>query len=467
MVPFVVGHATHPQWRGALALVIAQLEAQLEAQPAAPRPGRPAPATAARGVEAAAAPARLAPTLGWVYLTDAYADAAAPLLAALRERWPGVSFVGTVGIGVCASGVEYFDEPGLVVMMAALPRDQFQVFSGTAGLRAGSPPAQRAVTALVHADPSTTDLAELLAELSDRTETGYLFGGVAASRRRSVQLADGVFEGGLSGVAFGPDVHVVSRVTQGCTPLGPAHRVTACDGTVALSLDGQPALPQLLRDLRLQDDTAAADAPFPQHRLRAAVPQLRRTLVGLTGPSPAADLAATAPADDTRPPMRVSPAWRGSFGEDVRVRHLIGVDPGRQAFAVAERLEPGMGLTFCERDVAAARRDLVRMCTEVREEVETRAEALRPPAETAAVATEAAAGTAGPGAEVAAAPVILGALYVSCSGRGGPHFGGPSAELQIVRHALGDVPLAGFFAAGEIAHRQLHGYTGVLTVFTA
>jgi small ligand-binding sensory domain FIST len=38
--------------------------------------------------------------------------------------------------------------------------------------------------------------------------------------------------------------------------------------------------------------------------------------------------------------------------------------------------------------------------------------------------------------------------------------------LQVIRHALGDVPLVGFFAAGEIAGQQLCGYTGVLTVFT-
>ena len=62
---------------------------------------------------------------------------------------------------------------------------------------------------------------------------------------------------------------------------------------------------------------------------------------------------------------------------------------------------------------------------------------------------------------------IAGAVYVSCTGRGGPHFGAPSAELQLVRHALGDVPLVGFFAAGEIARHHLYGYTGVLTVFTA
>ena len=60
---------------------------------------------------------------------------------------------------------------------------------------------------------------------------------------------------------------------------------------------------------------------------------------------------------------------------------------------------------------------------------------------------------------------IAGAIYVSCTGRGGPHFGGASAELQIIRRALGDVPLVGFFAAGEIAHDHLYAYTGVLTVF--
>jgi small ligand-binding sensory domain FIST len=114
---------------------------------------------------------------------------------------------------------------------------------------------------------------------------------------------------------------------------------------------------------------------------------------------------------------------------------------------VAERLEPGMTLAFCQRDAAAARRDLTRICSEIRDEL---------------------AGGAGEGDTPPADPAarMAGAVYVSCAGRGGPHFGAPSAELQIVRRALGDVPLAGFFAAGEIGHQHLYGYTGVLTVFT-
>jgi small ligand-binding sensory domain FIST len=42
--------------------------------------------------------------------------------------------------------------------------------------------------------------------------------------------------------------------------------------------------------------------------------------------------------------------------------------------------------------------------------------------------------------------------------------------LKIVQHALGggveEVPLVGFFAAGEMARHHVYGYTGVLTVFT-
>jgi small ligand-binding sensory domain FIST len=121
---------------------------------------------------------------------------------------------------------------------------------------------------------------------------------------------------------------------------------------------------------------------------------------------------------------------------------------------VADAVESGMTLSFCHRDVAAARRDLTRICAEIREELAPEA------AELATAAVSAAAAPAD------TASRIRGAVYVSCAGRGGPHFGAPSAELQVIRHALGDVPLVGFFAGGEIGHQHLYGYTGVLTVFT-
>jgi len=140
------------------------------------------------------------------------------------------------------------------------------------------------------------------------------------------------------------------------------------------------------------------------------------------------------------------------------VRHIIGLDPGRQGVALAEMVSVGTRMAFCQRNVTAARADLVRICAEIREELE--------PEE---MPIEAATALAAPEAESAPHPArrMAGAVYVSCAGRGGPHFGGPSAEMQIVRRALGDVPLVGFFAGGEIAREHLYGYTGVLTVFTA
>ena len=411
MKRFLHGHATHPDWRMALALAAAQIDAQ--------RGGTNLdPAVATR------------PRLGWLYFTDHYAPHATALLAEVKQRWPSVAWTGSVGIGVAASGVEYFDEPALALMLAELPAAQFRVFSGAHPLGDFA-----AHTALVHADPATAELAELIGDMSDRTATGYLFGGLASARTDTLHIANEVLHGGLSGVAFTRAVALVSRVTQGCQPIGPARRVTEVDRNVVTALDGEPALDCLLRDLGVSGSEP-----------REALPRLRQTLVGLSDPR---DLAADAPRDGV--------ARRGAFGPDVRVRHLVGLDPSRRGIAIADHAELGMSLTFCARDTEAARRDLVRICTEIRDEVEP--ETLPP----AAALARQSSGAADAGPPVT--PGIAGAIYVSCAGRGGPHFGSPSAELQIVRHALGDVPLVGFFASGEIARHHLYGYTGVLTVF--
>ncbi|MGB3070546.1 MAG: FIST N-terminal domain-containing protein [Ottowia sp.] len=414
---FPHGHATHPQWRMAAGLVLAQLRA-LMALP-----------------EYASAP-----TLGLLYITDHYAGQAREILDHLSAELPEViDWAGTVGIGVAANNAEYFDEPALSVMLCELPGDQYRVFSGVAPLSSnlGFEPH----TALVHADAQTPDLAELIAELAEGTETGYLFGGIAASRTQTVQFAvggngnvrgqgaaSGVFSGGLSGVAFGAGVPLVSRITQGCRPVAPERLVTEADGNVLLKLDDKPALDVLLGDLNI-----SMDQP------REALAVVRRTLVGLSNPG------------------EESVGRTGNFGADVVVRHIIGLDPGRRGVAVAEKVHLGQRAAFCQRNAEAARADLVRICAEIREELEPEELPQTTAAELAASYEDAAPHPA---------RRIAGAVYVSCTGRGGPHFGAPSAELQAVRRALGDVPLVGFFAGGEIARHHVYGYTGVLTVFT-
>ncbi len=415
---FPFGHATHPQWRMAAGLVLAQLRAQMALHDYAK-----------------------APTLGLLYITDHYAPSAQDILDHLSAELPEVTdWSGTVGVGIASSNVEYFDEPAMALMLCELPSDQYRVFSGVAPLSVGDGMGFEPYTALVHADASTPDVAELIAEMAGRTTTGYLFGGLASSRRGAVQFAvggngnikghgaaGGVFCGGLSGVAFGEGISLVSRVTQGCQPVAAQRVITAAQGNVITELDGEPALDVLLRDTGI-----SLDQP------ETAMSALRATLVGLT--QPGSDAVSRT----------------GTFGADVVVRHIIGLDAARNAVAVADQVAPGMRMAFCKRNPQAARADLMRICAEIREELEPEEMPLP-----VAVALSA------PEAQFTPSPArrIAGAVYVSCAGRGGPHFGGPSAELQIVRRALGDVPLVGFFAGGEIARHHLYGYTGVLTVF--
>ena len=121
-----------------------------------------------------------------------------------------------------------------------------------------------------------------------------------------------------------------------------------------------------------------------------------------------------------------------------------------------------MQLVFCQQNAAAARADLTRICAEIREELAPEALSL-----------EVASALNLPDAHLPAQPPrrIVGAVYVGCSSRGSVQHDGlpadPRAELQIIQRALGDVPLVGFFASGEISRHQLYSYSSVLTVFTA
>ena len=174
-------HATHPDPHMALALAAAQIDAQSGAE-------------------------RSRATLGWIYFSDRYAPHAEGLLDELRQRWPAVAWVGTVGVAICASGVEYSDEPALALMLAALPPDSFMLYNGAHGLPSGL--SDRPVhAALVHADGQVPELGELIHELAGRTASGYLFGGLSASAAqhymtRAYQLAPAAL---VSAVGFLPE----------------------------------------------------------------------------------------------------------------------------------------------------------------------------------------------------------------------------------------------------------------------
>lgn len=416
---FPVGHASHSQWREAVQAVVLQLRSQMQRQDYAARP-----------------------QLGLIYASHGLAPHAQDMLALLAQSLPKVTdWVGCSAAGVLAMEHEYLDDNGLAVMLLDVPAAHYRVYSGVAPLALGGTEAGfEAQAALVHTDSGQPELAELLQELSERTASGHLFGALGGAQGEGVQFACrsedmaalrtggavGVFRGGFSGVAFSSEVACQSRLAQGCTPLGEELSITAAQGAVLLELDGEPALPKLLRLLDLQQESGA-DAG--RSGWDFALKALRQTQ------------AAIAPSGQG--------LERGVLTDEAQVLSLVGLDPMRHGVALSSAVEVDSAVIFCQRQPSAARQELMQMAAALKD-------ALQP---------DFADGYA-PSVPEAAAQKIRGAIYVSCKGRGSELFGGPDAELKILRHALGSVPLIGLMGDGEIMDARLHQLAGVLTVFT-
>jgi small ligand-binding sensory domain FIST len=263
---------------------------------------------------------------GFLYVSDHLAGDARALLAHLRRVTAVPEWIGSVGVGVLATGIEYLDEPAVTVMIGALPEGEFSVFSGRSrapapGTRTPSG-AEAAHFAIVHGDPNTQDMPDLIEDMSSKVASGYLVGGLSSSRGETYQLANEVLEGGLSGVVLSSRIDVTTRLTQGCTPLAGRHVVTAGERNIIVTLDDRPALDVLREDI---------GAALARDLRRAA------QLVHAGLPVPGSDTG------------------------DYLVRSLVGIDPRNGLVAIGAHVEPGMPIMFCKRDGATARADLGRM----------------------------------------------------------------------------------------------------------
>ena len=63
--------------------------------------------------------------LGFVYISDRFAAEVGDILARLRSETGVLHWVGTVGLGICGTGVEFHDQAAISILLAALPADAF------------------------------------------------------------------------------------------------------------------------------------------------------------------------------------------------------------------------------------------------------------------------------------------------------------------------------------------------------
>jgi len=194
--------------------------------------------------------------LGLLYVTDSLADDAGDLLDRLAEATGVRDWVGAVGIGICATGTEYYEEPAAAVMLGEFPPDGFRVFPALVDdldgfderngdwIKAHSP-----MLALVHGDTANGRTESLIQQLAQRTTAGFLVGGLASSRGTTYTIANGLSQGGVSGVLFAEEVGLITRLSQGCSPIGPHRTISEAQRNILITLDNRPALEVLKEDI--------------------------------------------------------------------------------------------------------------------------------------------------------------------------------------------------------------------------
>lgn len=338
--------------------------------------------------------------LGFLYATDTIADDVPEFLVRLKTLLPQVSWTGGVGIGVCSTAKEYYDEPALVLLVGSFPKDSFRIVSSFSESSLPDPTLQKwcngqqSSFALLHGDPANPNIPEALDQIMDSSYSCFLNGGLTSSRSTNLQIADNIGADNLSGVIFNDQVTVYTDHTQGCLPIGPIHDITEFQGNIAVRLDGRPALEVLKEDI---GEVLSRNLAQSVDYIYCALP------------------------------------IKGTDTGDYLVRNLMGIDEINGLIAIGDHLENQSCLMFCRRDGNSAREDMIRMLQRLKKRIDNKQ--------------------------------IRGGIYISCLGRGRYQFGENSEELRLIEELLGDFPLAGFFANGEIYNGRLYGYTGVLTLF--
>jgi len=349
-------------------------------------------------------------TLGVLYVSEPAAQAMPLVLNELAAATGITAWVGGVGLGVCAAGQETYETPAAAVLTAPLPSDKFRLFAATSDPgsdlprhHAGWIESAQPTLALVHGDPRCPDILRATVDTAGASGA-FLVGGLMSHRCPEPLVAGEIGDGHRAADALGK---------AGIAGLLLAPEVAVATG---LTQGCSPIGPVRRIDEARDNVIMAIDG-------RPALAVFTEDI----GPELAQDPRRLGSIIFAGLPVA------GSDTGDYLVRNLMAIDPRQGWIVLGAEVSPGDPILFCRRDPASAQKDLGRMLNQLKGRL--------------------------PG------PPKAG-VYVSCIARGAALFGEPGVESGLIREVLGDFPLIGFFANGEISRDRLYGHTGVLTLFT-
>lgn len=379
-----------------------------------------------------------------VFATPEHAGRMGTVQDTLRARTGARHVVGVTGAGVMAGASEREGSPGLAGIAMRLPGVRLRPYWIDVPSSSDAPEARAASlgeqigagddlrASFFFADPFSVPLVNLVPDLSAaRTHrvdagggseaVGVILGGMASAGTQAganTLVCDGEVRGsGAMGVSLSGPVRVDAVVSQGCRPFGARMVITKARGNLILELGGRPAVEAIREAVR-------------------GLSEADRQLLG-------GSLLVGRVIDDTKRHL-----GRG----DYLVRVVLGADEQSGAVAIADLVRAGQTVRLHLHDARTAREDLALLLD---------------------------------GQRLHGRP--SGALVFSCNSRGAKFFGQGGHDARAICHAFepamdgpraaksgqevdpgSGIPLAGFFAGGEIGPigDQIfhHGHTAAVAL---
>ncbi len=353
-----------------------------------------------------------APSLAVLLASRSHADQAAEVLNAVHDMVGPPALIGCIAQGIVAGKHEIEDGPAVAVWLATgLAAETFQmdfVRTGSGGLLTGH-----------QFDRSAHDLHLLLPD-------PYTFPSSLLVEHLNTDLPGTTAVGGVVSGGRGPGDTRLLRDHDVLTSGLVGVRLPGSDG-----IRGTPIVSQGCRPIGDPYTVTGADGALitelggrpPLQRLREIVERL---------PNDEQELVSRGLGIGIVVDEHLATPGQGDF----LIRGLLAADASTGVIEIGDAVQVGATVQFQVRDAAGADKDL-RLAVE------------------RAVA------------ELPGRPV--GALLFTCNGRGRRMFGVADHDASTIEELLGEIPLAGFFAAGEIGpiagRNALHGFTASMALF--
>ncbi|MCK6458149.1 MAG: FIST C-terminal domain-containing protein [Phycisphaerae bacterium] len=351
--------------------------------------------------------------LGVLFATNHFEDELESAADALRRLTNVREFIGCTAESVVGTEREVEGEPAMALWLAHLPDVSIQT-THIELRESDDPDVPPEIVGGIEADPASRPALIVLADPFSFPVTAFL--GAVNERFPESPVIGGM----TSGVEAARQSVLIHNDN--------AYR----EGAVIAVLSG-----------RIQVDTIVSQGCRPIGRpfvITAAEQNILRQLGGKPAMAMLNEVFAQANEDERRLMRQgifVGQAineYRETFSRgDFLVRNLLGADQRSGALAVADQVRIGRTVQFHVRDAKTADEDLKALLM---------SQAARP---------------------------VAGALLFTCNGRGRRMFSEPSHDLNVVQAVLGSVPVAGFFAAGELGpvggRNFIHGHTASIGLF--